>query len=146
MKKYISLLLFSSIFFFSFSPKIDAKIAAPTTIPSIEHNSREYRVVHYSAMNEKMDHNGGYIQVIDTISKKEVALIEIYPVVYDSSLEKDVQEVFITDVKKSDGKLFVENEKNELYLVDLETYKVQKQNNSFFSCIKKLIDFYGVFN
>ena len=50
----------------------------------------------------------------------------IYTVKIDPNLEEDVQWVFITELAIRDNTLFVTNEKNEHFTLDLKTKRVEK--------------------
>lgn len=50
---------------------------------------------------------------------------QIYVVKYDTSLETDIQDVFITSLKVKDDKLIIKNERGYIYSLDLETLEVK---------------------
>ena len=50
---------------------------------------------------------------------------QIYVLVYDPSLEKDVQDVFIKEIKAVEGGLQIVNERGDIYKLDLKTMAVE---------------------
>ena len=52
----------------------------------------------------------------------------IYKVSYDSNLEKDVQDVWITDMFVALGGLMIRNEKNEIYEMNFKAFEVIERN------------------
>src|SRR3954451_933590 len=64
--------------------------------------------------------NGGYIAAFDRRSGRELWLLKIYGVRYDGGMEQDVQDVFITGMKKlSPTRLSIVDEEGRRYLVDV---------------------------
>jgi hypothetical protein len=50
--------------------------------------------------------------------------IKIYTIEYDNDLEKDVQDIFIINLKISNNNLLITNERNKVYRMDLSTYQI----------------------
>ncbi len=50
---------------------------------------------------------------------------QIYVIVYEPGLEKDVQDVFIKEMKAVDGSLLIVNERGDEYKLDLRSLNVQ---------------------
>lgn len=73
------------------------------------------------------DQNGGLIAAVDPASGRELWTLKVYAVTYDTVLEEDVQDVFITDLAVKDGKLEVTDEKGRRFLVDVKTHEVTAQ-------------------
>jgi hypothetical protein len=53
--------------------------------------------------------------------------LKVYEVEYNTDLERDVQDVWITSLSIEDGKLIVVNEKGDKYEVDLKTQGIKKR-------------------
>jgi len=96
-----------------------AKRAAPKPVTPVVHNG-----VKYVAPNE----NGceGKIEARNEKTGKKLWDVLIYTIKIDPNLEQDVQWVFITGLAVQNSTLMVTNEKNEQYILDLKTKKVEK--------------------
>lgn len=103
------IILFTLFFCTTF---ILAKRVGPTRVEDIIFNG-----IKYSATNEEM----GYVEAWNIQNNKQIWKKKIYEVTYDNHLEKDVQNVYITDLRIEDNKLFVTNEKGEIYKINLKT-------------------------
>jgi hypothetical protein len=66
----------------------------------------------------------GSVEARDEKTDQLLWTTKVYSVAYDSNLETDVQDVFITKLEVANGKLFVTNESNQKYQVDLKTGEV----------------------
>lgn len=109
--------IFIVIFLF-FALGIKAKRLAPKKINSVVHEGKEYIV-----NNSKP----GTILIKD-LNFKTSKEVTIYSIQYNPTLEKDVQDVFIKNIKLQDSSLYIKNEHNELYLLNLNTNGVTKIN------------------
>ncbi len=126
MKKTVFLL----ILLLSLTPCIFAKRSAPKEITPIVHRGIKYIVPHWGASLKKKQ-NGGFIEAFDIKNKKRLWLLRVYKIKYDENLEKDVQDVFITEMKIKNNKLVVRNEKNDTFIIDLKTKKVKPDNKTY---------------
>jgi hypothetical protein len=108
--KYIYLLILFSIIQFS----IYAKRIAPKKVQSIVYNNIEYSVDHS---------NIGSVLITDKNSNT-IKNIKIYTIEYNNNLEKDVQDIFIKNLKISNNFLLITNERNKVYRMDLSTYQI----------------------
>lgn len=101
-----------------------AKRTAPKKVASVAHEGIKYQVVHYKTDNGEQ--NGGYVEAIAEKSGKKLWGSLLYLVEYDKSLEKDVQDCFITslDLNKQKTRLEVTSEAGNLYYLNLKTLKV----------------------
>ncbi len=81
------------------------------------------RGVTYSAPETAM----GFVVAFDASSGRELWRQCIYRVRVDPSLERDVQDVFITSLTLRDGSLVIANERGERYALDLSTRKVTRE-------------------
>jgi hypothetical protein len=69
--------------------------------------------------------NGGCVVAYDNTTNAQLWAVEIYCTKYDSSLEQDVQDVFITDlVLDTNSQLQVTNEAGKHFTIDPTTQKV----------------------
>jgi len=89
-----------------------AKRLAPTPVNDIVFNG-----IKYSASNIEM----GYVEARNIQNNKLIWRKQVYKVTYDANLEKDVQDVYITNLQIEDTNLLVTNEKGVVYKVDLNT-------------------------
>ena len=72
-----------------------------------------------------LSQNGGYLAAMDEYSGEEIWLLKVYDVSYDRDMEGDKLDVFISQITRhGDHELRVENERGEVYLVDVETKSV----------------------
>ena len=90
------------------------KRAAPKKVPPIVLGDMKYS----ATMNE--------IVATDTLTKNILWIKEIYAIDYDESLERDVQDVFITSITASQDSMIITNEDGEMYTLNLETQKVTR--------------------
>lgn len=71
--------------------------------------------------------NGGFIVAIDEATGQEKWLLKIYDVVYDHDMEEDKQDIFISRLElESENMLHITNEREDHYLVNIETQSVTK--------------------
>jgi hypothetical protein len=108
--KYIYLIILLSLVQIS----IYAKRVAPKKVQSITFKKIEYSVDHS---------NIGSILITDKNSNT-IKNIKIYSIEYDKDLEKDVQDIFIKNLKISNNYLLITNESNKVFRMDLSTYQI----------------------
>lgn len=101
-----------------------AKRAAPQEVKPVVYNGVKYTAVHWG-LSRGLDQNGGYVEASDIKTGKQLWLLRVYRIDYDSR-EKDVQDVFITKLAIERGRLIVTNEKGEKFIVDLKTRSVSR--------------------
>lgn len=71
--------------------------------------------------------NGGFIVAIDEATGMEKWILKVYDVVYDNDMEEDKQDIFISELElESETLLHVVNEREEHYLVNVDTRAVTK--------------------
>ena len=98
------------------SSSISAKRSAPKEVVPIVVNA-----IRYSAtMNE--------IIATDTLTNNVLWKKEVYSVVYEESLERDVQEIYIDSLFFRDGSLGIRNEVKQFYFLNLDTQEVTQRN------------------
>lgn len=107
-----------------------AKRIAPKEVPPLIHEGVEYRVIHWGHVSG-YDQNGGYIEVIDSETEKKIWEIKVYTIEYNSSFEKDAQDIFITEIKIEDNNLIVWNEVRDKFVIDLMTKEVKPKNKIY---------------
>lgn len=78
--------------------------------------------VMYTAIHDDM----GYVQAWDRSTKKLLWKKKIYSVFRKPGLERDVQDVYIRDMKKIGSYILILNEKNRIYWLKTEKKKVSK--------------------
>lgn len=103
-----------------------AKRSGPPDVKPLVAGDYVYTVPHWSSQNGT-GQNGGYIQALDAKTGVETWSIQVYKTKYRPDLERDVQDVFITDIEINvwNTVLTVKDELGRRYEIDLETRKVQ---------------------
>jgi hypothetical protein len=96
-----------------------AKRGAPTPVTPVVHKGVQYVAPNTNGLE-------GKIEARNEETGKKLWDVVIYTVKIDPSLEQDVQWVFITGLAVQDNTLLVTNDKNEQYILDLKTRKVEK--------------------
>lgn len=71
----------------------------------------------------------GFIVASDASSGRELWRQRIYRISFNPSLERDVQDVFITSLTLRSGSLVIANEHGERYAVNLSTRKVTRESD-----------------
>jgi outer membrane protein assembly factor BamB len=97
----------------------NAKRAVPRAVEPVTMHG-----VTYSAPAAVM----GFVVASDASSGRELWRQRIYGIPVDPSLERDVQDVFITSLTLRGGSLVVANEHGERYALDLSTRKVTRES------------------
>lgn len=93
-----------------------AKRVAPKVVKPIIHNGIEYRA------SNKM----GLIEAWDLTKRLKLWEKRVYRVSINPLMERDVQDIFITELKMEGDKLVISNEQDNKYSLDLKTKKVLK--------------------
>jgi hypothetical protein len=79
--------------------------------------------IRYSAAG---DGRNQYVVAEDAADGKELWRVKIFENRINSSMEEDVQWVFITDLKLADNSLLIRDEKSRCYSLDLATKHLKK--------------------
>ena len=108
--------VFTAILAACFVSTCYAKRGVPAKVPVVKVGKTEYR-----SPSSQM----GCVEAWDTGTKSLIWRRQIYVVKYQPALERDVQDVFIKTVKIKDSTLFVINENESEYELDLDTLKVK---------------------
>jgi hypothetical protein len=103
------------LFMASLSPLAWGKRTAPPELPPVVNGDMEYRA---------STSRPGCVEGRDTRGR-ETWWRQIYVIAYDPGLEKDVQDVFIKEMKLADGSLRIVNERGDEYKLDLKTLNVE---------------------
>lgn len=102
------------------------KRVAPPDVPAITLDGLRYEPVLWGR-ERGLGQNGGLIAIVDVASNKEIGVIKVYTIEYQSPMETDVQDVFFESMTASaDGKqLLVTDEKARSFVVDLTKRSAQ---------------------
>ena len=105
-----------------------AKRGEPKAVPPVKSGNVEFRVPHGRM---------GSVEAWDLTTGKMLWRVEVYTVKYDKSLEKDVQDVFITSIGLKGNVLVVKNERDSEYELDSTTQKVKLIKGKLIEEVKK---------
>ena len=96
-----------------------SKREGPSKVEPVSVGGILFEALHWGK-NEGFDQNGGYIAAIDPKSNERLWTLKIYDVAYDPERERDVQDVFITRLRKTlfGGKLKVYDEDGRVFVVN----------------------------
>ena len=119
---FVLLLLLSGVSF--------AKRQVPDSVTPVIYDGIKYEVVPWSFENGTKQ-NGGFVRAVEVSTGKVIWAKQIYKTKYDRNPEKDMQDVFIVDLKISpeDGVLVIVNEAGIVYRVGL--YQQSSHWNNF---------------
>lgn len=95
---------------------LHAKRSAPEKVAPVADG-----VLDYHAPHSQM----GFVEAWNVKNKQLIWRRQIYVVKYDADLERDVQDVFITSIQRTDKGLTVKNERGSEYELDLDTLTVK---------------------
>lgn len=106
---------------------ISAKRTGPKEIAPLVYKDKIYTVPHFGILQED-NYVGGHVLAHDNITGKKIWDTEVYPVRHlekngSQTIEKDVMDVFITQLSIVGDKLIIVNEKNQHFELDPETGK-----------------------
>ena len=113
MKKIATLL---TIFAILLTSIVWAKRVEPAKVVPITSGQIEYRAPHKQM---------GCVEAWDTKRKGIIWRRQIYVVKYSLSLERDVQDVYITKTELKGNNLIVKNERESEYVLNLDTLVVK---------------------
>ncbi len=140
IQRLLSHLLASALLLYAFSPvsahdakqeappnaKRAMKRAGPANIAPVSMGRIQYRVIHFGR-SEGLDQNGGYIAAHDKKSGEKLWTLKVYTTPVDPQLERDVQDVFITAMRKQGKQLAIDDEQGHHYLVDVAKRSVKSR-------------------
>jgi len=99
-----------------------AKRGGPKPVTPVVHDGVKYVVPNENGRE-------GKIEARNEKTGEKLWVVVIYKVKIDPNLEEDVQWVFVTGLAICDNTLLVTNEKNERFVLDLKTKKVEKKKS-----------------
>jgi hypothetical protein len=102
----------------------DAKRVAPREVAPLVVDGVRYKVPHFGAFRGRSQ-NGGYVDAEDAKTRKLIWSRMVYRVQYDVNRERDVQDVFISEIKVTGGRLVVKTERSEEFEMDLASGRVR---------------------
>lgn len=127
--------------FLIFVSSIYAKRLPPPDVKPLSKGNFIYDSAHTGSKNE--DYNFGVIIIESTGDKKYTFVIPIYSVKVDKDLEYDVQWVFIKSMEfKNDEIITIENERNQIFELNINTYEVKCISGKTDSNVKELFEDY----
>ncbi len=125
MKRSFVFLLFLVILL----PPCFCKRTEQKKVPSVFVNGIEFRVIHFYTSENNIPQNGGIIEVYTISSNTKKDTIIVYTTEYSNTKEKDIQDVFITKMKLLNPTILqVTNEKKQVFLVNIEKYVQEAEN------------------
>jgi outer membrane protein assembly factor BamB len=98
-----------------------AKRVPPQYVAPVVYEGVRYEAPHFS---NPCAQNGGCVVAYDEQTGAQLWSVKVYCTQYDSHLETDVQDVFITSLAVKDGRLIVTNERALVFAIDLDTRQV----------------------
>jgi len=112
----------SSMHFPDHERHISKKRRGPAAVEPVSKDGLKYVVVPWGK-TRGLPQNGGYIAAVDEATGREVWLLRVYNVEYDSNMEKDKQDVFITHMRleKNTDRLLIEDEMGRCFSVNLKS-------------------------
>jgi hypothetical protein len=121
-------IMLETAFTIIFSTSAYAMRMAPKPVTPIDHNDVIYSVPHFVQClidyGEPLQ-NGGYILARDKKTKRIKWLVQIYVTKYNKSMETDVQDVFITEIKLDGETLMIKDEKRRTYSLNINTLETK---------------------
>lgn len=105
-------------------PGVHGKRAGPAEVAPVIIGPVSYGVLHFGKA-EGLDQNGGYIEAQDRKTGARLWTLKVYDNHLDPALEGDVQDVFITSLKRHGHTLDVVDEKGRHYRVDVRKRSVR---------------------
>lgn len=104
-----------------------AKRMAPAPVAPLRMGALRIEAVPW-ARDAGFDQTGGVIAAFDARSGERRWLLQVYRTHYDPALESDVQDIFITHLRRAGSdRIIVEDEHRRRWLVDLNSRAVTRQ-------------------
>jgi len=92
------------------APLAHADRAAPKPVKPLLHAGLRYEVPQFAAENKKMKHNGGYVRVVNPRNGTPICTKQVYETKYETNVESDTQDNFITSLAIKKNALIVVSE------------------------------------
>ena len=124
MKTTKNLILLAAVTIISPSIAYAVRIP-PKPVAPIDYNDVIYSVPHFIYCSNQENQNGGYILARDKKTKRIKWLIQIYVTKYNKSLETDVQDIFITNIKLDGDFLKIKDEKGRTFTLNINTLEIK---------------------
>ncbi len=107
---------------------LNAKRIPPAEIKPLKCGKYEFRAVHFPQANPEGLLNGGYIEIREIESGRLVKGMFTYHVKISEELERDVQDVFITELKFDSEKkrIVIRNSAKQVFYLDPDTFKISE--------------------
>ena len=101
------------------------KRVGPAEAPSLTVGDTRIDVINWGR-NDGFGQNGGILRAVNTNTHATLWTIKVYSITYDPALESDVQDIFITSLRKAwfGNKLLITDDHGQKYSVDLATRAV----------------------
>lgn len=103
------------------------KREGPSEVPPLTIANLRFAPIHWGK-SRGLGQNGGYIAAYDAATGKELWVLKVYTVDYDSSKEEDVQDVFIKSLTKTSAgdEIQIVDEEDRVYIVNPQTRLVRR--------------------
>jgi outer membrane protein assembly factor BamB len=98
-----------------------AKRLPPADVPPVTSGNVRYEAPHSA---NPCNQNGGCVVAYDDTTNAVLWSVKVYCTHYDTSLETDVQDVFITSLAVANGQVLVTDEKGRHFAIDPATQQV----------------------
>ena len=86
-------------------------------------NGVEYSVIHWGhELGEQQ--NGGFVVATDSTTGVRLWVLQVYETKYNEQIERDTQDIFITKLAFTIGKLRVVDEMERQFMIDLESRSI----------------------
>ncbi|MBP8082776.1 MAG: hypothetical protein KAZ87_06190 [Spirochaetes bacterium] len=107
---------------------LNAKRIPPAEVKPLKCGKYEFRAVHFPKANPEGLLNGGYIEIREIESGRLVKGMFTYHVKISEELERDVQSVFITELKFDSEKkrIVLRNSAKQIFYLDPETFEISQ--------------------
>ena len=107
---------------------LNAKRIPPAEVKPLKCGKYEFRAVHFPQANPEGLLNGGYIEIREIESGRLVKGMFTYHVKISEELERDVQDVFITELKFDSEKkrIVIRNSAKQVFYLDPDTFKISE--------------------
>lgn len=102
-----------------------AKRSGPAEVPPVVVGGVRFEAPHF---DNPCGQTGGCVVASDAATGTQLWWVKVYTTVYDPSLEKDVQDVFITSLSTSAASLQATDEKGRTFTIDARSRVVRGPN------------------
>ena len=98
------------------------KRMAPKPVKPVIYQGIKYQAIHWGK-SRGFKQNGGYIEAFKVSTGKRLWVLKVYHIQY-GRLTGDAYDNFITKMWIKNGYLYIENEKDDTYKINLKTHEV----------------------